>query len=150
MKNTLKISVLKYLYNTWDIRMNSFPDEELLLESYQQYIIAKYKASDCSKIKPDLPSLFFTSSLWNQENFRSGYFWLNLKAWPASTLRQNSCKIRCRQKSVFENCLSVFDHFAKLAPKVYPKWRSKNRITMLCFSWLFLEGKKWTNNCFFK
>ena len=43
--------------------MNSFPDEELLIESYQQYIIAKYKASDCSKIKPDLPSLFFTSSL---------------------------------------------------------------------------------------
>ena len=39
--------------------MNSFPDKKILLESYQLYIIAKYKASDCSKIRPDLPNPFY-------------------------------------------------------------------------------------------
>ena len=126
--------------------MNSFPDEELLLESYQQYIIAKYKASDCSKIKPDLRSLFFTSSLWNQQNSHSGYFWLNLKAWPASTLRQNSCKIRCRQKSI-RVCLRivwVFDHFVKLAPKRLRFIRNEEAKTeSQCFVFLdsFLKEK---------
>ena len=126
--------------------MNSFPDEELLLESYQQYIIAKYKASDCSKIKPDLPSLFFTSSLWNQQDFRSGYFWLNLKAWPASTLRQNSCKIRCQQKGI-PVCLRivwVFDHFVKLEPKGLRFIRNEEAKTeSQCFVFLdsFLKEK---------
>ena len=39
--------------------MNSFPDEYLLLESYQLYKMAKYKASDSSKIRSDLPNLLF-------------------------------------------------------------------------------------------
>ena len=55
--------------------MNSFPDEELLLESYHQYIIAKYKASDCSKIKPDLPSLSFYFESMKSAKFP---FWLFL------------------------------------------------------------------------
>ena len=38
--------------------MNSFLDECLLFESYQLYIIAEYKASDCSKLRPDLLSMF--------------------------------------------------------------------------------------------
>ena len=38
--------------------MNSFPDEEGLLESYQLYIMAKYKASDCSKTRPDMQNMF--------------------------------------------------------------------------------------------
>ena len=50
--------------------MNSFPDEQLLLESYQLYIIAKYKASDCSKIRPDLPNLIFCFKSMKSAKFR--------------------------------------------------------------------------------
>ena len=41
----------------------------------QLYIIARYKASNFSKIRQDLTNLFFFSvSLWNQKHFRSGCF----------------------------------------------------------------------------
>ena len=54
--------------------MNSFPDKYLLFEIYQLYITAKYKASDCSKLRPDLPNMFFASSQLNQRVSRSSYF----------------------------------------------------------------------------
>ena len=34
-------------------------NDYLLLESCQLYIIVKYKVNSCSKIRPDLPNLFF-------------------------------------------------------------------------------------------
>ena len=80
--------------------MNSFPDECLLFESYQLYIIAKYKASDCSKLRPDLPHMFFASSQWNQRIFRSSYFWIHVTTWAASTLWQYCCKTRCPLKNI--------------------------------------------------
>ena len=83
--------------NRW---MNSFPDECLLFESYQLYIIAKYKASDCSKLRPDLLNMFFASSQWNQRIFHSSYFWLHVITWAGSTLWQYCGKTRCPLKNI--------------------------------------------------
>ena len=58
--------------------MNSFPDKQLLPESYQLYIIAKYKARSVVKLDQIGQIYFFASSLWNQQNSRSNYFWLHL------------------------------------------------------------------------
>ena len=44
---------------------------------------------------------FFASSLWNQQNFHSSYFWQHLIAWSASTLWQNNCKTWCPLKNNF-------------------------------------------------
>ena len=49
--------------------MNYFPDEKLLLESYQLYVIAKYKVCDCRKIRPDLPNLIFCFKSMKSEKF---------------------------------------------------------------------------------
>ena len=49
----------------------------LLLESCHQYIIAKYKASDCG-LDQISQTCFFYSSQWNRQNFCSSYFWLHL------------------------------------------------------------------------
>ena len=51
-----KISVLKK-----SVKSLRYTDESFSRQSYQIYIklYAKYKASDCSKIRPDLPNLGF-------------------------------------------------------------------------------------------
>ena len=54
-----KTSVLKKYVKFLRYTDEFFSDEQLLLESYRLYIIAKYKASHCSKMRPDLPNLFF-------------------------------------------------------------------------------------------
>ena len=84
-------------------------------------LYAKYKASDCSKIRPDMPNLlFFVSSLWNQQNFRSSYFWLHLIVWSACALQQYSCKTRCLQKNI---CCRVHS-YCNLNFKIF-KWKVK-------------------------
>ena len=71
---------------------------------------------------------FFTLSLWNQQNFRSSHFWLNLIAWSVSTLRQHICKIRCRQKSIR---LGVHSYY-NLNIKIF-KWKVKiNAVLWWC------------------
>ena len=48
-----------------------------------------------------LSVVILTSSLWNQQNFSSSYFWIHLISWPSSTLWQNSCKRWYPQKNIF-------------------------------------------------
>ena len=43
---------------------------------------------------------FFGSILWNHQYFRSSYFRIQLIAWIAATLWQNSCKTQCPQKNI--------------------------------------------------
>ena len=82
-----KISVLKK-----SVKSLRYTDESFSRQSYQIYIklYAKYKASDCSKIRPDLPNLGFfvvvVSSLWNEQHFRSTYFWLHRKIFVAESI----------------------------------------------------------------
>ena len=46
---------------------------------------------------------FLASSLWNQQNFGSSYFWRHLIAWSASTLRQSSCITQAQKIFVAES-----------------------------------------------
>ena len=65
-----------------------------------EYIITKYKVSDCSKLRPDLPNMFLASSQWNQQIFRPSYFWLHVITWAVFTLWQHCCKTQCSLKNI--------------------------------------------------